>query len=218
MNFDCPLPSTLGTIPDNLCPETWGQIVRVGVQLRQATSTFTAATIGLKATWTPLIAETDETKIVISPPILDFKIPTNEIIKEGGNDNTTIGGVPEVKGLGFCDVTGLLKNINAATHAAMKALMPYSMSPMAGVSQLQVYLFTADNRVLYVEGATSGQSKYADGIVAYNLTVSDRGSEGHNQHTISNFSMQFKGGWSDNVKIVDLDFDPLTLVAPVVTP
>jgi hypothetical protein len=120
--FTCPPPTALATIPTQACPERFDQIVRFFFQRKQSTASFTTTTIKTSATWTPLLAATDSTKVIGSPQIPNVVIPAGEIAKEGGNDNTTINGIPRLLGLNHVGVTANLLDANSAVRAALRGL------------------------------------------------------------------------------------------------
>jgi hypothetical protein len=114
--FSCPPPTALATIPSQACPEVWDQIVKFAFQRKQATPSFTSTTIKVAATWTPLLTASDSTKVVITPYIAGVVIPPGEVLKEGGNDNSTINGIPRITGLGFVPVTAQPQSLQATVQ------------------------------------------------------------------------------------------------------
>jgi hypothetical protein len=202
--FACPPPTALATVPTQACPERFDQIIRFFFQRKQATPSFTASTIKVAATWTPLLTAVDSTKIIGTPLIPNVVIPTGEIKKEGGDDNTTINGIPKLVGRGHVGVTAQLNDIQATVRAALRALASESaLSP--GFTNLWMYAINRSGQII----ANSDGS----GIDVYNVYAGDVGSEGLNKANIANFAFDLAPGWSDNVAIFDptAPFNPLNL-------
>jgi hypothetical protein len=193
--FACPPPTALATIPAQTCPERFDQIVKFYFQRVQATPSFTTATILLQATWTPLLTAVDSTKVVKSPLVPNVVIPVGEVLKEGGNDNTTINGIPRLAGRGFVAVTANLQDAEAAVRTAIRALAAES-ALQPGYTNLWVYPV---NRFGQILGVLNGSN--VEGIKVYNLYVGDTGTEGLNKSNINNLTFDLEPGWSDNVKL-----------------
>jgi hypothetical protein len=203
--FLCPPPAALATVPTQACPERYEQIVRFGIQRKQAVSSFTTTTILASGTWTPLLAETDSTKLILTPLIPNVVIPAGEVLKEGGNDNTTINGIPKLAGLPFVPVTAQLQDANSAVRAALRALASES-AVFPGFTNLWIYPINRFGQILGVLDGTE-----VKGIPAYNFVVGDVGTEGLNKANVANLSFDLAPGWSDGVAIYTPTFDPLAL-------
>lgn len=206
----CPLPAALGSVPETSCPVIFGQISKIAIQRIQAVPSFTLLTAILKATWTPHLAAVDDEKIVLTPMISNLVLPASELLSEGGNDNTTVNGIRNVRGLGSLTVTGQILNISEATKAALQALFAESKSPTPGATNLWGYFLTTDGKVIgKKEGANLA------GIPLYNLALTDPGSEGFNKDNVFNFSFDLEGGWSDGFEVLKTtDIKPLTFKNP----
>lgn len=202
--FACPPKTTLTTIPDQNCPERFDQIIRFGLQRIQATPSFTATTIKTQATWTPLLTATDDTKMVLTPLIPGVTIPRGEIIKEGGNDNSTIGGIPRLGGRSFVANTAVLEDVEKAVRAALRELASDS-AIQPGFTNIWMYMFNRFGQII-----ANGDGA---GIHAYNIFVGDVGSDGLNKPNTAAMSWDFAGGWSDNVSIFEptAPFNPINL-------
>lgn len=101
---ECPLGAEINDIPLNECIEDFGQIQKIIFQRIFSTGTtkneFPETGIGeprLIASWTPLLAAADSTKVVQSPFISS---PASEsgAKREYGGGNATLGGIPIVIG------------------------------------------------------------------------------------------------------------------------
>ena len=193
--FTCPPGSALTAIPSQSCPEVWDQIIRLMIQRKQSTSSFTTASLLLSATWTPLFAASDNTKIIKSPLLPNVVIPRGELLKEGGNDNTTINGIPKLNGQAFVPVTLELHNADKDVRAALSLLSSESaIAP--GFTNLWAYFV---NRYDQVIGIVNGSN--VDGIPIYNFAVGDMGTEGFAKQNIANISFDLAPGWSKNAKL-----------------
>lgn len=205
MNITCPLPAALTAIPASTCPFIFGQIVRIAFQQRQTESTFTDLTdFQDKDTWTTLKAASDATKIVMSPVFAGFTIPSSEALTQGGNDNSTLNGMPEYYGEGFVQPTGIFKNLQPAAKKAMLDMVQFSLMNAAGASNLTWYLFNKDNYAFYIDNGG------IFGAEVYNYRVGSAGGEGLNSPNQTPFSGTMGGEWDNNLKSVKMPFNVLT--------
>lgn len=95
---DCPPSAALNSVTIHDCIEQMDQLAKIaGQRLKQADGTvnkFSAGTpITALASWTPLLAAADGSKIVMTPLIQE---PENEAgaAREYGGGNLTLGGIP----------------------------------------------------------------------------------------------------------------------------
>lgn len=149
----------------------------------------------------------DSTKMIRTPKIPNVVIPPSEINKEGGNDNTTLNGMPRVNGLNAVPVTGQLENVTSAVRLALRALINESaINP--GFSNLWTYPV---NRYGQVLGVVNGSN--VEGIPLFNFIVGDVGTAGFNKPNLANMSFDLPPGWSDNVQVFTptAPFNPLNL-------
>jgi hypothetical protein len=199
--FYCPPAATLEDIPDFECAFRFDQVQRFFFQRLQAVSSFTAATIILGATWTPLLAAEDDTKIVKTPRLANVIIPPGEILKEGGNDNTTLDGIPRLNGRGFSPVTIDLLDMTPAILSGIRALANESV----GASNIILRMV---NRFGQIISHSDG-----DGIPVYNIMVGDIGTEGFGKPNVARLTFDLPPGWSDNVQmfVPTPPFNPLTV-------
>jgi hypothetical protein len=182
------------------------QIVRIAFQRKQAAPSFTTTSILVQATWTPLLSAVGDTKVVLSPLIPGMVIPPSEILENGGNDNTTINGIPELRGIGFTKVTAQLQSESAAIRVALRKLAAESaLTP--GFTNLWGYFINKDGQVI---GSLNGSN--VEGFPIYNVAVGDPGTEGYLQNNKTNFSFALAGGWADSLAIYNpTDFNPVNL-------
>jgi hypothetical protein len=206
--FTCPKPTALAAAPDPSCPIRWDQIQKMGIRRITGRTTLTTATILLAANITPLLSAADNTKLLISPFLADFKIPQSEPIKQGGNDNTTLNGMPKLEGFGFVTVTFEIRNVDPTTADALRALASESGGIMPGATDLEGWFFNRYNKII-IDNPASTQ---AIGFKLYNFVVSDVGTEGLNKDNIWKGSFDLEPLWSKTAKLLTpTDWVPLTV-------
>lgn len=213
MPFDaglCPTTSgTLSNVPSGSCINTLDQTQRIAFQIIQSTPSFISANTGtgsyaLQATWTPLLAATNATKIILSPVIVGLVIPQNEV-QEDTNENF-INGLPQHLGFSYVTITGQFYDADPAVIKAIKDNVTVQSSQNAGITSIWAYLLGKNNRVT---GLTSGSN--LAGIPMYNITISDVGSEGLKKKNIYNFRAIVPEEWSENLKTLVASFNPIAL-------
>jgi hypothetical protein len=207
----CPQSAALQTIPANGCPESFGQIQKVAFQRiskdNGEKNAFTSdAAIGLKASWTALMAAADSTKVVISPYI---QAPTTEAgaARTFGGGNETLGGVEQVIGREPTAFTGVIRSVAQSVIKAMKSLQCEATNDNLGV-----YLFDENGNICAVKGATDG-TYYP--IPIRSLFVGDKSFGGLEEPDSNAIQWSFLPNYSDDLTIVSpTDFNPLTDLKP----
>lgn len=207
----CPQSAALQTIPANGCPESFGQIQKVAFQRLSKDNgeknAFTSdAAIGLKASWTALMAAADSTKVVISPYI---QAPTTEAgaARTFGGGNETLGGVEQVIGREPTAFTGVIRSVAQSVIKAMKSLQCEATNDNLGV-----YLFDENGNICAVKGATEG-TYYP--IPIRSLFVGDKSFGGLEEPDSNAIQWSFLPNYSDDLTIVSpTDFNPLTDLKP----
>lgn len=207
----CPQSAALQTIPANGCPESFGQIQKVAFQRLSKDNgeknAFTSnAAIGLKASWTALMAANDSTKVVISPYI---QAPTTEAgaARTFGGGNETLGGVETIIGREPTAFTGVMRSVAQAVIKAMKSLQCEAINDNLGV-----YLFDENGNICAVKGTTEG-TYYP--IPIRSLFVGDKSFGGLEEPDSNAIQWSFLPNYSDDLAIVSpTDFNPLTDLKP----
>ena len=208
----CPAASALTTIPNVACSENFGQIQKVAFQrLRKADGTrnsFTStAAIGLKASWTALLAAADGSKIVVSPYI---NAPADSggdaRMSSGGNDD--LGGIAEVLGGNPVQFDGQLRSIPQSVIKVMKELQCE-----ANAGNLGVFLFDENGNIQAVQDQTTATTYYPIPIRALFIGSLIHGNfDAKDSNAIS---WQYPDNYSDDLAIVKpSDFNPLTDLVP----
>ena len=205
--FSCPAPTAIASIPNDSCPIRWEQVQKLLLRRITGAEALTTATVLLSATITPLLSAADATKIVVSPFLSNVVFPPNEILKEGGNDNTTLNGVPQLRGLGFTNVTFQLKNASAAVAAALAAITAET-AVQPGQTNIEALLVNKDGKVI----AKNPASTTVVGFPIYNFVLTDVSSEGFGRDNVYNGSFDLAPGWSDkHAMYTPTDWNALTI-------
>lgn len=195
-------------IPVSNCPESFGQIQKVAFQrLYKSTgeknSFKTDAGIEKKASWTPLLAADDDTKIVISPYI---QAPTAEAgaPRTFGGGNETLGGVEEIVGRELTPFTGVMRKLPQKIIKALKELQCESWGDNLGV-----YLFDENGAIGAIQDAKTATTHYP--IPIRSLFIGDKTLGGYEAPDSNNIQWAFLPNWSDDLAIITPeDFNPLT--------
>lgn len=212
MTCPCPANTALTTIPAQGCAQSFGQIQKVAFQrINSAAGTpnkFTAtAAIGVKASWTALMAATDGTKIVVSPYI---QAPTVEAgaARTFGGGNETLGGVEQIIGREPTAFTGVIRAVQQSVIKAMKELQCEAQADNLGV-----YLFDENGNICALQDQTTNTTFYPIPIRA--LFIGDKTFGGLEAPDSNAIQWSFLPNYSDNLAIVTpTDFNPLTDLVP----
>lgn len=208
----CPAAASLETIPNVQCAESFGQIQKVAFQRLHTSAgvrnSFTAqAAIGVKASWTALMAATDGTKVVVSPYIQAPTSEAGEPITFGGG-NETLGGVEEIIGRNPTTFTGVMRKIPQSIIKAMKQLQCESWADNLGV-----YLFDENGNIEAIQDETTATTYYP--IPIRSLFIGDKTHGGLEAPDSNAIQWAFLPNFSDDLAIVTpTDFNPLTDLVP----
>ena len=97
----CPPAAEISDIPNADCPEDVGQVQKLIFQRQFSATgvrnTVTPANAALKATWDGLLAAADNTKVQVTPFIMNPETEPGTAITDG-DGNAVVGGVPIVTG------------------------------------------------------------------------------------------------------------------------
>ncbi len=196
-NCPCPEPEAITTIPDPICPEDLGQIVRFILTRQKNQIAANVAAAKLLSTYTPLLAATDETKIQVTPKLLEaVVIPPGEPITEGGDDNSTPLGRQIVVGAGTIPVEGFLRAVDSAV---IEALKDYACE------ELDIVFINEFGQYAFNKNADDSLR----GFPIHAFFVGDKGNEGKNTQDKAKIRFGLDAGWRNKLTLVTpTDHDP----------
>lgn len=214
----CPAATTLTTIPNAACAESFGQIQKVAfMRLKKADGTINSfvdgSTTGINklAAWTAKMALTDGGKAVISPYI---QAPTNEAGEPrtfgGGND--TLGGVEMIIGRNPSNFTGVMRAVPQSIIKIMKELQCEAQGDNLGV-----FLFDENGNIEAIKKVTTGTPDTVEylPIPIRSLFIGDKSHGGLEAPDNNGIQWSFLPNYSDDLAIVAPDdFNPLTDLVP----
>ncbi len=201
--FVCPPPTAIAQPAAITCPFNLNQTVKMALQRIQASAPFAnEEAIQTQSNWTTLKAATDSTKIITTPFLTNFIIPPSEANKAGGNDNSTVFGMPRLNGGNHVTVTFEIHNAPNDVLATLRALSKES-AIQAGFTNLSGYFFDEFGNV-------ASNSNFS-GIKIYNWFIGDNGSQGKNSPTMAMGSFDMEFGWSEGVIKTTPDFNILNI-------
>lgn len=207
----CPEAAAPGDIPIDNCPESIGQVQKVlfqriysapGVKNKIVIATTNPNVL---ATWTPLLAAADGTKVVPTPYI---QAPVTEpgAAREFGGGNETLGGIPLIIGREPTTFTGAVYNGSQKMIEAMKAYQ---------CETIGVYLIDEYGRVIGLTDDHDAPTEVYP-IPINGLFIGDKSLGGLESVDMNAVSWRYFPNWSDKLHIVTpTDFNGLSdLVAP----
>ena len=198
----CPAGTALPAVPNASCPQNWGQTQKIIFQRIFKTAgtknSFTSSSdIKQLSSWTALFSASDGTKCVITPYV---EAPTSDggdaITFGGGND--TVGGTTKVIGRNPVNMSFVMRQMTQDVIKALKGLQCED--------ELGVYLVNGDGQILAL---SSADNEYTP-IPIRSLFISDLKLMGLDNPDENALSFSFLPNWSDDVKVVVPEFNPLT--------
>ena len=198
----CPAGIALPAVPNASCPQDFGQVQKIIFQRIFKTAgtknSFTqTASIKQLSSWTALFSASDGTKCVITPYV---EAPTSDggdaITFGGGND--TVGGTTKVIGRNPVNMSFVMRQMTQDVIKALKGLQCED--------ELGVYLVNGDGQILALSSADNTYTP----IPIRSLFISDLKLMGLDNPDENSLSFSFLPNWSDDVKVVAPEFNPLT--------
>lgn len=198
----CPAGAALPQIPNASCPQDWGQTQKIIFQRIFKTAgtknSFTqSASIKELSSWTTLFAASDGTKCVITPYVEAPTADGGDAITFGGG-NDTVGGTTKVIGRNPVNMSFVMRQMTQDVIKALKGLQCED--------ELGVYLVNGDGQILAISSADNVYTP----IPIRSLFISDLKLMGLDNPDENALSFSFLPNWSDDVKVVAPDFNPLT--------
>lgn len=207
----CPANAALTAIPHELCVSRIGQVQKALFQRVYSTGstankfTISSADPDLLASWTPLIAAADGTKVICSPILAN---PAHEVpdVRTFGGGNATPGGVTKIAGYNPSTFTAELHEVRPNVVTAMR--------DMTCEKQLGVYLVDENGRIWGVTDNLASPTIFKP-IPIYSFYVLDRKLGGYEALDMHKIGWTFPAGWSDMLlAIVPTNFNPLDDLIP----
>lgn len=203
----CP-PAAAITTPDiQECYEDIGQIQRLLFQRKYSSGTtqnsFTIASANpnLLASWTPLLAAVDGTKVVQTPYIQGVEMAPGEPVTFGGG-NDTLGGIETIVAVDPSTFSGMFHRRSQIEIDNMKALM---------CEILSVYFIDEYGRIIGLADDNDSATTFKGFPVAEGtLFIGDKVFGGRTQPDMNALRFQLLPNWSDNLYVVTpTNFNPL---------
>jgi len=206
----CPQPASLTAILRATCKENLGQIQRFIFQRIHADNRFKVGDLGLitaLASWTPLFAAADNTKVVSSPYVENFVIPRTEAATEGGGDNSTIDGIEIVVGANAATAIGQISETPSSVLIALRKLRCEV--------DLSVFMINQYGQIIGRDGTPGSTGTDVIGIPVQSFFVSDSDNNGLNTRDKADIRFGLPYGWRDNLVITTpADFNAKTQLWP----
>lgn len=205
----CPAPASLTTILKLTCKENLGQIQRFLFQRAGFvfdTEADPVTDIMLLASWTPLFAAVNATKVVSTPYVENFVIPRTEAVTEGGGDNSTLDGVEIIVGANAVRGIGQIAETPSNIIMQVRKLM---CEP-----DLVVFMLNQWGQIIGRNQLPGTPGQEVIGIPVRSLFTSDSDNNGLNTRDKADFSFGLEYGWRDNLAVITPAFNAKTLLWP----
>lgn len=196
--YNCPPGAEVNDIPVVNCYEQIGQVQKLIFQrMHNGTTrnefTIASANPNVLASWTPLLAANDSTKVQITPYIESPSLPPPEPITRGGG-NDSLDGVEQVVAFNAAAFSAVLNNI---PQSVILALKPYMSE------QLQVYFVTQNNQIIGEVDDHATPTKFRGfEILPKTFYVGPKGLGGHQEVDSNPLGFSMKYEWSDYLHVV----------------
>lgn len=208
----CPRAAALTTIAAALCLESLGQVQKFAVQRLQKDDLTlngfvgTAQNPALKASWTPLLAAEDSTKVVVTPYI-NAPVAEAGAARTFGGGNETLGGIEEIIGREPTPFTSVIRKAPQTIIKDLKALQ---------CEVVGVYPITENGGIAAKQVGTTAAPIWRP-FPIHALFVGDKTLGGLEAPDSNAFNFSLAPNWSDDLVVIKpTDFNPLTdLVNPV---
>lgn len=201
----CPRGAALDNVTIEDCFESVGQIQKIVFQrLRKADgtkNTFEVATADptALASWTPLLAAADDTKVVQTPFISAPEFEPGAARKYGGG-NATLGGIEIVIGREPTAVTAMILRNSQKTIKALKTFMCEAVG---------VFFIDEFGRVVMDSDGLATIANYYP-IPVNGLFIGDKKIGGLEEPDSNVIEFGLYPNWSDNLRVITpADFDAL---------
>jgi len=168
--------------------QRFNQIVRLAVQI-SGTPFASQSALMLKANWDDLIAATDETRIILSPPFSNSKITSSKEIQTTPDSNATYRGLPVYFGEGTAMFSAEFQDVDGAVlDAFFDVVAPFTMGSNGAVSNTAVVYLVNNDGMIFSTPAWGGLPCIA-------FAGRSRGSEGLNSSDKTPFAFYLPPNW-----------------------
>lgn len=205
----CPQSTALGSITQDSCPESIGQIQRLLFQRKfSAAKTLNGFTIATAAptalaSWTALTAANNSTKVTVSPYVSAPNIEPGQA-REYGGGNETIGGIPVIVGREPTTFTGSFIQVSQRTVTELKKYQ---------CEDVGVYLVDEYGRIVGLTDSHATPTVFRP-IPLASLFIGDKMLGQLENVDKNDITFRFFPNWSDMLHIVTpADFNALTDLA-----
>jgi hypothetical protein len=197
----------LADVANRATEQDFGEIQKIIVQRRlngSARNEFTivSANPNLKASWTPLLAASNSTKVVTTPFTHGLKNEVGEAISFGGNGET-VGGVPRNIGK---NPSKFEANFYGAWQSTMAALEGYACE------DLHIFFVNECGQIAGLSDNVTTPTKFFGFPVARSTWfISDKGFGGKTASDMNKLMFSFLPNTTKYFTVITpTDFDPLT--------
>ncbi len=168
--------------------QRFNQIVRLAVQV-YGTPFASQAALYLKSNWTTLLAATDNTRMILSPPFSMSKISPSKPLQTGPDTNATYNGLPVYFGEGVAEFSATFLDVDQAViDAFFTVTAPFSMSNYGVTTNSLVAYFCNNDGHIFSNDVWGG-------IPILNLTPRSRETDGLNSSDKTGFGFYFLPNW-----------------------
>ncbi|GAB3278205.1 hypothetical protein GCM10027347_52450 [Larkinella harenae] len=193
------LTGALTAVTEANCATILQQVRRVVLQKKQASPSFSNATIATQATWTTPLAASDDTKIVApSNKLFSPEFTATEPVRVGSNDNTTPDGRSFIVGQSVPMLNAQYMGLSPTQYKEFEDLLAFA-NVGGDISTVWAYFFLGDRQIVFAEGG--------GGIDIMNAFISDPAGGQLHSLTLFNATFELPKGWYRNAKVLDLSFN-----------
>lgn len=184
--------------------QRFNQIVRFAAQV-SGTNFVSQAALGLKANWDTLIAATDATRIILSPPFSNSKITPSKALMTSPDSNSTYRGEPIYFGEGTSEFTGDFNDVDGAViDAFFTIISPLSMNVLGATANTLVTYWCNNDGDIFSTPTWGGQPTLA-------IAPRSRSTDGLNSSDKTGFSFYLAPNWDGGITLpTPTPYNPLT--------
>lgn len=184
--------------------QRFNQIVRFGIQL-SGTNFASQSALATKANWDTLLAATNATRMILSPPFSNSKISPSKPLMVSPDTNASFRGEPVYFGEGTAEFTADFNDVDAAViDVFFSTVSSFTMNANGAIANTAVvYLCNNDGHIFSTP--TWG------GLPCLALAPRSRGTNGLNSSDITGFSFYLPPNWDGGDTLpTPTPYNPLT--------